>query len=270
MVVKSFGFARGDVRRLVDAAVAGVDVAGAGGTSLARAGAAARALECEGDVYDGGVSGNWSEGDGGDSSEEGLDRFFDFEHPSLPGEGYRVEREEPDRVLYSYDVDGRTKVAVVVAREDVPGDKRLVAYLVGDVSAEELRALVGDRLPEYMMPAAFVALDELPLTPNGKLDRRALPRPDAVALAVRHVGPRSRLEEQVARIWSEVLGVERVGVHDDFFDLGGESILATRLIARVRAELGARVAVAELLHGPTVEQLARAIAIIIAPLRRSA
>jgi thioesterase domain-containing protein len=111
-----------------------------------------------------------------------------------------------------------------------------------------------------MVPAAFLWMEALPRTASGKLDRRALPDPDAdAASATVFVAPRTELEERLAALWADVLGVEKVGVHDDFFDLGGQSILATRLAARVRDELGSDFPVAELLTGPTVEQMARAV-----------
>ncbi|MDB4947506.1 MAG: Amino acid adenylation protein [Gemmatimonadetes bacterium] len=129
-------------------------------------------------------------------------------------------------------------------------------------SAAELRGFLRERLPEYMVPGAFVWLPALPRTTSGKLDRRALPDPQTVAGGddgAGYVAPRDALEERVAALWREVLGVERVGVHDDFFDLGGQSILATRLVARVRTELGLEVGVAELLQDPTLEAMARAV-----------
>ncbi|HYJ79202.1 MAG TPA: amino acid adenylation domain-containing protein [Longimicrobiaceae bacterium] len=178
--------------------------------------------------------------------------------------GFRIELAEVEQALAAHPAVAE---AAAGAHEDGAGGRLLCAWLVAregmdPVVPAELRAHLRATLPDYMVPTAFAWTAALPRTATGKLDRRALPRPDADAgtLAVRHVGPRSALEERLARIWSEVLGVERVGVHDDFFDLGGESILATRLMARVRTELGARVPVAELLRGPTVEQLARAVA----------
>jgi len=125
--------------------------------------------------------------------------------------------------------------AVVIAREDVPGDKRLVAYVVGsDIAAAELRDYLTQRAPEYMIPSAFVRLDELPLTTNGKVDRKALPAPEGRNDEILYVAPRNPEEELLAQIWSEVLRVERVGIEDDFFELGGDSIRALRVQAEVQ------------------------------------
>ena len=150
--------------------------------------------------------------------------------------------------------------AVVLAREDAPGDKRLVAYVAGDetAGADALRAHLGERLPAYMVPAAYVRLDALPLTPNGKLDRGALPAPEGDAYAARATRRRAgETEEALAEIWAEVLGVERVGRQDDFFDLGGHSLLAVQVISRVRQVLGVEVALGELFTRPVLADFAR-------------
>jgi acyl carrier protein len=126
----------------------------------------------------------------------------------------------------------------------------------GEVEAEELRAHLRGRLPEYMVPAAFVALDALPLTPNGKLDRRALPAPEYAAAEERYVAPRTPVEEVLAGIWAEVLRLERVGVEDSFFELGGHSLLATRVVSRVRELFGVELPLRALFEGPTVAELA--------------
>src|SRR4029077_5258679 len=114
-------------------------------------------------------------------------------------------------------------------------DERLVAYYVGEASAETLRAHVSEALPEYMVPAAYVRLESMPLTPNGKLDRNALPVPEGEAYITRgYEAPIGEIETQLAEIWAEVLKVERVGRHDNFFELGGHSLLAITLIERMR------------------------------------
>ncbi len=174
--------------------------------------------------------------------------------------GYRIELGEISSVL------GRHPGVlqnVVLAREDVPGDKRLVAYVVPErdrvLDAEELRATLRERLPEYMVPVAFVFLDGLPVTANGKLDRRALPVPESLQRAEEgsYAAPRTPIEELLAGVWAEVLSVPRVGAQDDFFQLGGHSILATQLVARVRQILGVDLPLRELFEEPTLAGLAR-------------
>jgi len=146
----------------------------------------------------------------------------------------------------------------VVAREDGPGGKRLVAYVVGRggaaVPAEELRDYLSERLPDYMVPAAYVGLSALPLTANGKLDRRALPAPE-FAGAAEGRGPRTPQEELLCGLFAQVLGVERVGIDDNFFALGGHSLLAMRLIGRIRRTLGAEIPVRTLFEASTVALL---------------
>ncbi|MFJ8663641.1 amino acid adenylation domain-containing protein [Streptomyces sp. NPDC093795] len=147
--------------------------------------------------------------------------------------GFRVELGEIEAVVAA--VPG-VRHAVVVVREDSPGVRRLAAYAVADdVSAREIRAAASAALPEYMVPAAVVLLDELPLNANGKLDRRALPQPSHDALAgAAYVEPRTPTERVLAGVWAELLGVERVGVEDNFFELGGDSILSIQLVSRAR------------------------------------
>ncbi|WP_242895191.1 non-ribosomal peptide synthetase [Actinomadura litoris] len=167
--------------------------------------------------------------------------------------GFRIEPLEIEAVLTAR--DGVT-AAVVEVREESAGDKRLVAYCVSTETVEALRECCRRSLPDYMVPSAFVLVDSFALTPNGKLDRAALPAPD---VASRYVAPRTRAEETIVKIWAEVLNVPRVGVHDDFFELGGQSLLATRIMSRIRRQLGVEVRMRMLLDAPTVAGLAERI-----------
>ncbi|HEX2094523.1 MAG TPA: non-ribosomal peptide synthase/polyketide synthase, partial [Longimicrobiaceae bacterium] len=171
--------------------------------------------------------------------------------------GFRVEPGEIESVLRAHPA---VREAVAVAREDAPGERRLVAYLVVEPDATpppaaELRAHLGARLPEYMVPSAFVTLGALPLTPSGKVDRGALPAP-AGAVAEAYAAPRTPTEEVVAGTWASVLGVERVGREADFFVLGGHSLLATRVVARLRGALGVELPLRALFEAPTAAGLA--------------
>ncbi len=167
--------------------------------------------------------------------------------------GYRIELGEVQAALAQLAGVGQ---AVVIAREDRPGDKRLVGYVTGSTSRHsrsEIRAALGERLPAYMVPAAVVVIDALPLTPNGKLDTRALPAPEYTAGGYR--APADAVEEILAGIYAQVLGLERVGVDDSFFDLGGDSLAAMRLVAAINTGLDADLAVRTLFHAPSVRSL---------------
>ncbi|WP_156616777.1 non-ribosomal peptide synthetase, partial [Mycobacterium sp. 852014-52144_SCH5372336] len=165
--------------------------------------------------------------------------------------GYRIELGEVQAALAA--LEG-VEQAAVVAREDTPGDKRLVGYVTGTAEPARLRAALADRLADYMVPAAVVVLDTLPLTPNGKLDTRALPAPEYTA--GRYRAPSNAVEELLAGIFAQVLGLERVGVDDSFFDLGGDSISSMRLIGAVNAALDTGLSVRTVFEAPTVAQLA--------------
>ncbi|HVR97728.1 MAG TPA: amino acid adenylation domain-containing protein, partial [Thermoanaerobaculia bacterium] len=167
--------------------------------------------------------------------------------------GFRIELGEIESVLLQ---KPGVEAAVVLAREDTPGDRRLVAYVVGE--AEGLRAWVKERLPEYMVPAAFVALEALPLTPNGKVDRKALPAPGLGRSESGYVAPRTEEEEMLAAVWSQVLGLDRVGVEDNFFALGGDSILSLRVVA-MAGERGLAITLPDLFQHQTLAELAAAI-----------
>ena len=167
--------------------------------------------------------------------------------------GYRIELGEVQAVLAG--LDG-VEQAVVIAREDRPGDKRLVGYVTGTADPAEIRAALAERLPAYMVPAAVVVVAALPLTVNGKLDKRALPAPEYTD-GDRYRAPASPVEEILADIYARVLGVERVGVDDSFFDLGGDSLSAMRVIAAINTSLDADLAVRTLLHAPSVRSLSQ-------------
>ncbi|WP_085168577.1 non-ribosomal peptide synthetase, partial [Mycobacterium celatum] len=171
--------------------------------------------------------------------------------------GYRIELGEIQSALSG--LDGVAQAAVI-AREDRPGDKRLVGYITGTADPAQIRDQLAERLPAYMVPAAVVTLDALPLTPNGKLDRRALPAPE-YAGADPYRAPATAVEEIVAGIYAQVLGVERVGVDDSFFDLGGDSLSAMRLIAALNSGLDADLSVRTLFEAPTVALLASLIGV---------
>ncbi len=166
--------------------------------------------------------------------------------------GYRIELGEVRAALAG--LDG-VEQAVVIAREDRPGDKRLVGYVTGTADPAGLRAALAERLPAYMVPAAVVVVTALPLTVNGKLDTRALPAPEYQD-ADRYRAPASAVEEILAGIYAQVLGLERVGVDDSFFDLGGDSILSMQVVARARAA-GVMCRPRDIFVEQTVARLAR-------------
>jgi len=176
--------------------------------------------------------------------------------------GYRIELGEIEAVLGQ---QPSVRETVVLAREDEPGDKRLVAYVVPNDEHEpavsELRRFLQKKLPEYMVPSAFVTLEALPLTPNGKVDRRTLPAPDRVRSELEgvFVAPRTPAEEVLAGIWAQVLGVEQVGVYDSFFELGGHSLLATQVVSRIRQAFQVELPLRDFFGIPTVAGLAQAI-----------
>lgn len=175
--------------------------------------------------------------------------------------GFRIELEEIEAALFEQHA---VEQCVVVAREDRPGDKRLVAYLVlkpeSDFAPPELRAFLKQRLPDYMLPSAFVRLDAMPLTPSGKLDRRALPPPEAATTPSELFAPPvSSTEKLLADVWTQVLGVERVGLNDNFFDLGGDSIRSIE-ISVLAEKAGLRVSVQQLFQHQTIGALAGVVA----------
>ncbi|NPC53748.1 non-ribosomal peptide synthetase, partial [Corallococcus exiguus] len=173
--------------------------------------------------------------------------------------GFRIELGEVEGALRAHPA---VKEAVVVAKGQGAGDKRLIAYVVpkaeGWPGVSGLRDHVKAKLPEYMVPSAFVALETLPLTSNGKVDRKALPEPESVRpeLARQYVAPRTEVETTLAEVWAQVLGLNRVGVQDNFFELGGDSILSLQVVARAR-RAGLEISPRQLFQKQTVEELAQ-------------
>ena len=176
--------------------------------------------------------------------------------------GFRIELGEIESAIADFPGIRQT---VVVAREDVPGDKRLVAYVVATEPEKfhggELREWLKQRLPPYMIPAAVAALPALPLTNNGKIDRKSLPTPEQASAAAsgQFAAPRTQTEKAMATIWEQVLGIEKVGIHDNFFDLGGHSLMAVNLFAQITQSFGSTLSLNTLFETPTVEDLARFI-----------
>jgi amino acid adenylation domain-containing protein len=173
--------------------------------------------------------------------------------------GFRIELGEIEAALLSHP---SVHQAVVMAREDVPGDRRLVAYVVGDpaaVAATDLRAYLKAHLPDYMVPVAFVVMAELPLSPNGKINQRALPDPHQgrVDLEATFVVPQTEVERIIAATWQEVLDVDRIGIHDNFFDLGGHSLLIVQVYSKLRQVLDRAFSIIDLFQYPTICSLAK-------------
>lgn len=172
--------------------------------------------------------------------------------------GFRIELGEIEALLAQHPAVRET---VVIAREDSPGNKRLVAYVVPQTEVvgvqHNLRCFMQEKLPEHMIPSAFVVLEALPLTPNGKVDRRALPAPEQTqqALPETFIPPRTSVEEMVVNIWSKVLGIEHIGINDNFFELGGHSLLATMVIGRLREAFQTELPLRCLFEAPTVASL---------------
>jgi acyl-CoA synthetase (AMP-forming)/AMP-acid ligase II/acyl carrier protein len=197
--------------------------------------------------------------------------------------GFRIELGEIEAVLNQHPAVRET---VVIVQEDIPGDKLLVAYIVpnqeqlkvegskveasqeqptnlqpANLQPSDLRQFLKEKLPGYMVPSAYMVLNSLPLTPNGKVDRRVLPAVDTLSFDTKedYVAPRTNVEEELARIWRQVLGRQQVGVHDNFFELGGHSLLATQLTSRIRDAFQVELPVRQLFEAPTVAMLARHI-----------
>lgn len=188
------------------------------------------------------------------SSDGSLDYISRADH-QIKMRGFRIELGEIEAVLAKHSAIDQV---TVIVREDQPGDKRLVAYIVpasdDNPDVSELRQYAGSRLPDYMVPSAFVLMSELPLTPNGKINRKELAAPDLSAIATSR-GPRSPQEEILRDLFAEVLGISHIGIDDSFFDLGGHSLLASILMIRIRDTFGVELGIGKIFESPTVAGL---------------
>jgi acyl carrier protein len=196
-----------------------------------------------------------------------LGRYFDDGNIEFLGRidtqvkirGFRIELGEIEAAISALP---NVRDYVVVVREDVPGDKRLVAYFVREEGSPEadtaaFRQSLQQSLPDYMVPAHFIEIERLPLTPNGKIDRKALPAPDAARNASGYVAPRTSTEEALAQMWAEVLQLDKVGIHDNFFELGGSSLLIVRLHTQLTARFGNKISVVDLFRYPTIDRVSQ-------------
>jgi acyl carrier protein len=176
--------------------------------------------------------------------------------------GYRIELGEIEAVLGQHP---SITESVISVREDSPGDRRLVGFVVArseaSFDASEVRKYLKQKLPEYMIPSALVLLAALPLTPNGKVDRKALPAPNQNGAEFDNTftAPRTSIEEMLASIWAEVLKLEKVGIHDNFFDLGGHSLVATQIVSRICSAFPVEFPLRTLFEIPTVAEIAAMI-----------
>ena len=195
--------------------------------------------------------------------DDGTIEFLGRRDQQIKLRGFRIETGEIEAVLLRHPT---VRQAVVVLREDRPGDKRLVGYIATHQNqpatfVNELRKYLHDKLPDYMIPTALFTLDDLPLTANGKVDKRVLPRPDITwhDREQDFVSPRNTLEEMLASAWSSVLGIKQVSVHDNFFELGGHSLLAVRVVDEIKSLSGITIKVADLFRHATVAELAESL-----------
>jgi len=198
-------------------------------------------------------------GDRGRYRADGEMEFLGRRDQQIKIRGFRIELGEIESALLE---NKAVRDAVVLVREDVPGEKRLVSYIVPaqqpGPTTTELHSFLKEKIPEYMLPSAFVMIDTLPLTRNGKLNRHALPAPDASrpALASSYLAPATELERRIAEIWQGILGVERIGMRDNFFELGGHSLLLVQMHAKLNETLRTEVSIIELFKYPTIASLA--------------
>jgi acyl carrier protein len=199
-------------------------------------------------------------GDRGRYLPDGNVEFLGRADDQVKIRGYRVEIAEIQVLLQHHPA---IKDAAVLVLEEEAGDSRLVAYVVPDgheaMDVSELRTYVKQRLPDYMVPSSFIPLDALPLTPNGKVDRRALPKPDGARpdVGISYVAPQTELEQTLAKIWQQVLHLDRVGAQDNFFDLGGHSLLLVEVQNKAQEALERDVSLIDLFQYPTISSLAK-------------
>src|SRR5262249_48330502 len=202
----------------------------------------------------------------GDLVRSGKDGNLEFVGRADHQVKIRGCRIEPGEVEAALGENPEIQEAAVVAHENIAGEKRLGGYVVWREGAasdvRELRGYFRERLSEYMLPSALVALERLPLTPSGKLDRKMLPAPEGRQEEAPYLAPRTPMEEMLVRVWAEVLRVERIGVHDNFFDLGGHSLIATSMISRVRSEIGIEMPLQSVFEAPTLEAFAGRILVM--------
>jgi non-ribosomal peptide synthetase component F len=189
--------------------------------------------------------------------------------------GFRIELGEIEACMRSH---SEVHAAVAAVREDWAGERRLVGYFVPEsgrtVSTRNLREFLTERLPDYMVPSAFVSVEKFPLTPSGKINRKAMPHPESTRRdsTTEYAAPATTVEKKLAAIWADVLKVDRVGVHDNFFELGGHSLLATQVLSRVRENFGVELPVRDLFRMPTIAGLAERVEIVswaVEPSRKS-
>jgi amino acid adenylation domain-containing protein len=218
-------------------------------------------------------------GDKGKYLKDGNIDFLGREDEQVKLRGFRIE---PGEIEHAIGAIPRVRAVAVVVRQDDCGEKRLVAYVAchdrSPETAAELRQAIADKLPDCMVPSIIVLLDELPITRNGKIDRKALPEPvvDGSPASATTARPRNSFEELLVAVWSQVLGVEQIGVNDSFFDLGGHSLLAIQLTSRIRDAFGVDIPVSFLFEHPVISALAARISSMItagdnmkvAPIRR--
>ncbi|MGE5431355.1 MAG: amino acid adenylation domain-containing protein [Syntrophomonadaceae bacterium] len=197
-------------------------------------------------------------------NENGTIEFLGRIDSQIKLRGLRIELGEIENAIAEYD---NVKESVVIAREDTPGDKRIVAYIVThdgtSILGPQLKHFLSERLPEFMIPSAFVTLPKLPVTPNGKVDRLALPAPDLKEIMKdiesNYAAPRTAVEGVMSAIWSDILKIPKVGINDNFFELGGHSLLATQVISRIRTEFSLEIQLRCIFENPTVARLSQLV-----------